>query len=459
MYSFISRSAVRVVQRDFLAGFQFLNIKPLSVAHLDTVKMSTKLQPADRIKDTEENIWVEFNKLALIYKPVNLGQGFPDTAPPDYVSQAVVNAMKSKSVGVNQYTQIYGHKRLVNILAKLYSKLIQREIDPINETLITVGAYQALYCTIMGNINPGDEVIIIEPFFDCYEPMVKMAEGTPVFIPLKPTKQGQVTSSGDWVLDYDELSSKFNEKTKAIILNTPNNPLGKVYKREELEKIAELAKKWDVLVISDEVYEWMVYDQLQHIRIATLPGMWERTITIGSAGKTFSVTGWKVGWAYGPNHLIKNLHMIHDNFVNCVAVPIQEAVAVGFETEINRLNSSECYFNALPSELVEKRDYIVKVLSEAGLYPVVPEGGYFILADYSNLASKVNFDEEGSTKPKDHQFCKWMIKEKRIAAIPPSAFYSAGHKTLAENFIRICFFKKNETLEAARKILEGLRQP
>lgn len=213
----------------------------------------------------------------------------------------------------------------MNAIAALYTQLVERQIDPLNEVLVTTGAYEALYASIQGHIDEGDEVIIIEPFFDCYEPMVKMAGGVPRFIPLRCQKpnDGTPVSSADWVLDDAELESLFNAKTKMIILNTPNNPLGKVFKREELTKIADLCKKHNVLCLSDEVYEWMVYDKNEHIRICTLPDMWERTITIGSAGKTFSVTGWKIGWAYGPANLLVNLQMVHQNSVYTNATPIQ----------------------------------------------------------------------------------------------------------------------------------------
>ena len=197
----------------------------------------------------------------------------------------------------------------------MYSKLLNRTLDPQNEILVTVGAYQALYATLQGHTNPGDEWIIIEPFFDCYVPMVQTAGGVPRFIALKPKSSNGPLSSSDWVFDKQELENLFNEKTKGIIINTPHNPVGKVFTLDELQFIANLAKKWNTLVVSDEVYEWLVYEPYKHIRIATLPDMYERTITIGSAGKTFSVTGWKLGWAYGPAHLLYNLQVVHQNCV------------------------------------------------------------------------------------------------------------------------------------------------
>lgn len=248
------------------------------------------------------------------------------------------------------------------------------------------------------------------------------------------------------------MRSLFGPKTKALILNTPHNPLGKVFSQSELEFIAKLCKQWDVLCIADEVYEWMVYKPNKHIRICTLPGMWERTITIGSAGKTFSVTGWKIGWAYGPESLMHNLQIVHQNCVYTCATPIQEAIALGFEHELPRLASPDCYFNSISEELVSKRDKMVDFLSDIGMTPTVPQGGYFMLADWKALASKCDFSKEPD-KWMDYKFTKWMTKNIKLQGIPPSAFYSEENKPLAENYVRYCFFKKDETLDEAANIL------
>ena len=322
-----------------------------------------KFDLPDRLKGNEKSVWVEYIQLALKYKPLNLGQGFPDFHAPENVTKALAATATSDNPLLNQYTRGFGHPRLVNVIAKLYSKLLNRNIDPNNEVLVTTGAYEALYATLQGHTTTGDEWIIIEPFFDCYVPMVKAAGGIPRFIALKPKTTKQPLSSADWVFDRQELESLFNDKTKGIIINTPHNPVGKVFTLDELQFIANLAKKWNTLVVSDEVYEWIVYEPHKHIRIATLPDMYERTITIGSAGKTFSVTGWKIGWAYGPANLLYNLQIVHQNAVYTCSTPLQEAIAIGFEQELERFGRPDCYFQSLAKELLPKRDYMAKFLS------------------------------------------------------------------------------------------------
>ncbi|XP_044727744.1 kynurenine aminotransferase [Chrysoperla carnea] len=429
--------------------------------HKQEAAMSTSTQKGDankfklpkRYEGSEKSVWVEYIQLALDHKPLNLGQGFADFAPPDYISKALAEVSTGENVLYHQYTRGFGHPRLVNALSKLYSQLIGRQINPNTEILVTAGAYEALYSTIVGHVDDGDEVIIIEPYFDCYEPMVLSAGGVPRYIPLKPKKTSGVIHSSDWVLDNNELEKLFNEKTKMIIINTPHNPLGKVFTESELQVIADLCKKWNVLCVSDEVYEWLVYKPHKHVRIATLPGMWERTITIGSAGKTFSITGWKTGWAYGPANLMVNLQMIHQNCIYTCNTPCQEAVARGFELELNRLGSEESYFKTLPKELEAKRDYMVKFLSDVGMVPTIPDGGFFLVADWTPLEKKVDLTTE-TDRYKDYRFTKWMTKNIKFQGIPPSAFYSAPHKPLAEDYVRYCFIKKDETLKEAAEILK-----
>ncbi|XP_027733555.1 kynurenine--oxoglutarate transaminase 1 isoform X1 [Empidonax traillii] len=417
-------------------------------------KMSRPVQ-ARRLEGIDKNIWVEFVKLAATYSKVNLGQGFPDFPAPEFLQEALKRALSGGNHMLHQYTRAFGHPPLVTALAQLFEKLLGREVDPMTNVMVTVGAYQALFCCFQAFVDEGDEVIIIEPFFDCYEPMVKMAGGTPVFVPMRPKapKDGKLMSSADWQLDPAELASKFSERTKAIVLNSPNNPLGKVFSRGELQVIAELCVKHDVLCVSDEVYEWLVYDGREHTRIASLPGMWDRTVTIGSAGKTFSATGWKVGWTVGPDRLLRHLRTVHQNSVYHCATIAQEAVAQGFQRELTLYGKPESYFVQLPRTLQQKRDLLIQSLVAVGMKPIIPEGTYFLVADISEFKSDVP-EVPNADEPYDYRFTKWMVKNKGLAAIPLSAFYSEAHKNNYTNFIRFCFAKDEATLKAANDILQ-----
>ncbi|AWP15506.1 putative kynurenine--oxoglutarate transaminase 1 [Scophthalmus maximus] len=418
--------------------------------------MTSRRRSARRTDGVDKNVWVEFTQLAAEYKVVNLGQGFPDFSPPPFIQEAFCKAV-SGGPTMHQYTRAFGHPPLVKSLAKFFSGIVGHEIDALEDILVTVGAYQALFCAFQALVDEGDEVIIVEPFFDCYQPMVAMAGGKAVYVPLRPKcESGAVLSSGDWVLSAEELASKITARTKAIVINTPNNPIGKVYKTEELQMIADLCIKHDLLCISDEVYEWLTYDGAKHVKIASLPGMWERTVTVGSAGKTFSATGWKVGWAMGSGHVIKHMKTIHQNTVYHCATAAQEAVGHGFEREHKLFGSPESYFQQLPATLQQKRTKLAACLESVGLQPVMPEGGYFMIADISSV--KVNLNDQSTDEADDFRFVKWLIKEKGLATIPVSAFYSPEHRKEFDNYIRFCFVKEDSTLDAAEEILRKWSQ-
>lgn len=426
-----------------------------------TVPPSEKFARAKRIETFGETVWSEFTPLAQKYQAVQLGQGFPDFPAPDFVLAAAQTAIHNN---LNQYTRMQGHPRLVKALANTYSPLFGRELDPMNDILVTVGATEGIFAVISALVNPGEEVIMLEPFYDAYPTDTILNEGVPVYVPLRPPKvpKGTITSANDWKLDFDELESKITPKSKILIFNNPTNIPGKVWTREEMEEVARLAKKHNLIVLSDEVYEWMTYDDATHIRMASLPGMWERTITLGSAGKSFSVTGWKVGWAIAPPHFTTALGTIHQFDCFTHGTPLQEAIAVAFEQA-----EEKNYFPDLKQMYWRKRDKLVATLRDCGLAPVVPKGSYFVMADTSSIPSSV-FMGKGKAEPgiggdgpkeetRSYQFCRWLTRELGVGAIPPSAFFSKENAHIAENFVRFTFCKRDEVLDAAATKLHKLR--
>lgn len=325
-----------------------------SVRIPSTYKTPARLTDPDVGKDS---IWVEFVGLTNKHKALNLGQGFPNFFPPAHVIDNLTR--NGDKYLLNQYTRGPGHPPLVQALKQMYDPLLKREINAMSEVIVTVGAYGSLYAAIMASVSEGDEVIVVEPFFDCYAPMIKLAGGIPKFIQIKPpTDPSKANTTANWAIDMEELDSMFTSKTKLVIINNPNNPLGKVFTLPELTAVADIIKKHDVMCISDEVYEHLIYPGVEMHRMATIDGMWDRTFTIGSAGKTFSVTGWKLGWCIAPAYLIKNMNYVWQNVCYTSPTPIQDACADSFVIEMKKRDAGDkdCYREFMKNSFSAKID-------------------------------------------------------------------------------------------------------
>lgn len=382
--------------------------------------------PADRVASFGTTIFAEMTQLAIQHNAINLSQGFPDFDGPADVKAAAIAAIEG---GKNQYALSNGQPDLRRAVADHARRFYRQAVDPDTEVTVVSGATEGLFSSIAGLVNPGDEAIIFEPFYDGYAPDVIMAGGLPRFVPLRPP---------DWTFDFDELAVAFNNRTRLIILNTPHNPTGKVYSRAELEHIAALCQKWNAIAVSDEVYEHIVFDGHRHLRLAQLDGMAERTVTISSQGKTFSFTGWKIGWVIAPPDLTLAVRRAHQFVAFASATPMQAAAAYA-------LSFDDEYFAALAADYQRRRDYLASVLAQTGLAVSRPAGTYFIMAGIEPLG----FDDDAA-------FCRYLTKEIGVAAIPPSAFYSDEHKSLGKSYARFAFCKNMHTLELAAERLTRL---
>lgn len=382
---------------------------------------------AERIQSFGTTVFTVWTQLAQKYQALNLGQGFPDFSPPEFVREAGRKAME----GYQQYAPLKGLAALRNALAQETAREWGRSVDAETEITITVGATEAIFAVIQALIDRDDEVILIEPFYDSYPASILMAGGQPRYVPLRPNAAQQ------WTLDLDELRQAITPRTKALMLNTPHNPTGKCFTAQELHDIAEVCLQHDLLVIADEVYDRLLFDDRKHLSIATLPGMWERTLTIGSAGKTFSVTGWKIGWVLAPQDLTHALQMAQQWIPFSVATPLQAAVA-----DVLQQAQTNSYYSDLRAFYQKKRDFFFRVLQEADLNPYPAEGTYFIVAD----TSAWGFDN-------DETFCHHLTTQYGVVAIPPSYFFSPQNKHIAHKMARFAFCKEDHILEAAAERL------
>ncbi len=426
---------------------------------------ASALPPPFPIFSPQETVWQEFSPLAARVGAVNLGQGFPDWPTPDFVKGAM---KKAQDDNANQYCRSAGHVPLVQALAKRYAAHLGRPINWETEVCVGVGASETLFAAMQALVEPGDEVILLTPAFDIYTPQVQMAGGECVYVPLRLAAGGGDGGGGGapgaWRLDMAELRAAFSPRTRVLLLNTPQNPTGKVFSPAELAEIAAILADFPAVVaVCDEVYEHMVYEGARPFpRLAALPGMWERCVTISSSGKTFSCTGWKIGWAVGPPLLIGGLIVTNQWVQFSTSTPSQEAIAGALDAADAPHGGFPSYYAWLLAQYERKRDILMAGLAAAGLRPVRPEGGFFIIADTSNVAFPERFmalsTKAAPVMRRDWAFCRFLCEELKVGSIPPSAFYDEKDKHLAANMVRFAFCKADESLVEASKRLLQLRE-
>ena len=376
-----------------------------------------------------ESVIREMTRLALQHGAINLSQGFPDFAAPEVLKKAAADAIFAD---VNQYAITWGAKKFRDAIAEKTRKFVGIDVDPEREITVCCGSTEGMIDVLLAVINPGDEVIVFEPFYENYGPDAIISGATPRYVQLR---------APDWSFDEAELAAAFNNRTKAIILNTPNKPTGKVFTRPELETIARLCMKWDVLAITDEIYEHIIYDGKQHISPVTLDGMRERTIVVNGMSKTYSVTGWRVGYIIAPENINGAIRKMHDFMTVGAPAPLQEAGAVA-------LGLPDSYYVELAAHYKARRDRLLDVLHAAELQPFVPGGAYYIMCNIAPLRERFGL-------PNDVEFTRFLVKNIGVAAVPASSFFRNPES--GKNLIRFTFCKQESTLAAAAERLIKLQ--
>lgn len=440
-------------------------------------------------------VWQEFSPLSIQYNSINLGQGFPDWEPPLFVKDCMYESIYNDNM--NQYARSYSHLPLAISLSNDYNERYQKTsndipmIDPATMIATAVGCTNVLYCALQGLLNPGDEVILFEPSFDIYTSQVRMAGGIPIFVPLRNPPPPNTNDNSDvlqnandqFIFDVHELEESITSKTKIILLNTPHNPTGKMFTRKELQDIANIVHKYPhITIISDEVYEHIVFqdendnnndDIIEHISIATIPNMFDKTLTLSSSGKTFSCTGWKVGWAVGPEHLIKAITAVQQWVNYSAPTPNQHAISKALQIAKQQYEHIESgilynnYYHWLASDYQRKRSLLINALQIAGMKPIIPQGGFFIMADTSTIdfpyesiyqnqytdamPKQLDRSNQNIIMPRDWALSRWLTEEVGVTAIPPSAFYSLERVPLAKNYLRFAFCKSDDTILKAKE--------
>jgi aspartate/methionine/tyrosine aminotransferase len=385
------------------------------------VSQVQKRKISDKASQFTESVIREMTRVALQHDAVNLAQGFPDFPCPPQLKQAACEAITGD---INQYAITWGDRSFRQAIAEKVHWYLGLEIDPERQITVTCGSTEAMAATMLATLNPGDEVIVFEPFYENYGPDAILAGAIPRYVTLHPPS---------WNFEEAELRQAFNDKTKAIIINTPHNPTGKVFTHEELSLIAELCQQWDVLAFTDEIYEHILYDGIVHESLAKLPNMAERTVTINGLSKTYSVTGWRVGYILASPELTNAIRKVHDFLTVGAPAPLQRA-------GVAAMRLAPTYYTELATLYQAKRDHILKTLDQAKIPYFSPKGAYYVFADISR------FDY-----PSDLEFTYHLIKTIGVAVVPGSSFFSRPER--GRSFIRFCFSKRLETLEVARERL------
>jgi len=384
----------------------------------------SKLTGSKKATQFTESVIREMTRLNQLYGGVNLSQGFPDFPAPPEIKDAACAAINDD---VNQYAVTWGARPLREAVAREFTRRYGLPIVADEQVTVCCGKTEAMMATMMAIVDPGDEVVVFEPFYENYGPDAILSGATPRYVTLHEPS---------WTFDPDELAAAFNDRTKAIIINTPNNPTGKVFSREELETIAALCRKWDAVAISDEIYEHIIYDGHRHVPIATIEGMADRTVTLNGLSKTFSVTGWRVGWTISPPSLTGAIRKVHDFLTVGAPAPLQEAGAVA-------LGMPDDYYTTLAAKYQERRDTLLEILERHHFTCYKPFGAYYIMTDIATFG----FAD-------DVEFARYLVKDVGVAAVPGSSFYKTPG--VGRSKLRFCFCKRPETLTEADRRLEKL---
>lgn len=416
-------------------------------------------QPSSHVQSHSQDVWSLINEAAAEAEKeqgrpvVNLGQGFFSYAPPDFALAAAKKAIDVPAF--NQYSPTRGRPELLQALSRTYSKSYLRELDPKSEILVTAGANEGMYAAFTAFLDDGDEVIVFEPFFDQYISNIKLPGGVVKYVPLHPPADAAVKTStaNNWYIDFAELEAAITPRTKMIVLNSPHNPIGKVFTEDELLKISALALKHNIIMLSDEVYDSLYYGKFT--RLAALsPEVYNLTLTVGSAGKTFAATGWRVGWVIGPEHLLKYVAAAHTRIVFCVNTPLQ--IASSEALEVARTGT---YYQDTVKMFKHKYSLLQKVFDELNLPYSISEGGYFLLVNFAKVQvpDDFKFPESIKGRPRDFRLAFWLINQFGVVAIPPTEFVTPPSYPLLENYLRFAVCKDDHLLEEAVVRLRALK--